>query len=409
MTLGGLFFGILFSFLMFVFLIFLISRFIKRSSVNFEPNVSIIIPAYNEEANISKCLDSVFDLDYPKDKTEVIVVDDGSTDRTLNIINNYKMVKILKQNHKGKSEALNLGTKSALYDFILTLDADTIVDKDCLKEIVKPFADKNVGATTGNSKVRNRNTLTGIFQNIEYHYNNLIRNSFSVVFNNGIWFFGALACYRKSVLKKIGYFKTDTLTEDMDIALEIKKAGYKTLNVYTACGHTIVPSTFKELYSQRSRWWVGVLQSLVKNKELFSHKSSPSILFLFVNQFWWSFYAFLSLPVILYQVNYWLPYNSQSYISLFSYLFRWFTLTGPFYVIYKIPEWGISFYSIFGVISGIISTILIVAAIRMFRDRLNFKNLFAIFFYFPYTIFLNMIIFLSLIKVKSLKNRFFIR
>lgn len=409
MMLCGILFIVLFLFLIFVFTIFLISRFKKREYTNFEPNISMVVPVFNEEKNIEECISSILKSDYPKEKIEVIVVDDGSTDNTINIVKNFKEVKLLQQNHLGKSEALNLGTLKAKHNFILTIDADTTIDKNCIKEIVKPLIDNKVGATTGVSKVRNNKNMIGIFQNIEYHYNNLIRNSFSKMFDNGIWFFGALACYRKSTLKEIGFFKKDTLTEDMDIALEIKKAGYKTINVHNATGYTIAPKSLRELYNQRSRWWIGVLQSLVKNKRLFSYKSSPAILFLFINQFWWTFYSFLSLPAIIYQINYWLPYNSSSLFALFSYLFRWFSLLGPIYVVYKIPVWGISYYSFFGVLSGIISAILIIAAIRIFKDRLNLKNLFAIFFYFPYTIVLNIIILLSLLRFGFWKNKFFIK
>ena len=96
-------------------------------------------------------------------------------------------------------------------------------------------------------------------------------------------------------------------------------------------------------------------------------------------------------------------------MALSGYLFRWFSLLGPIYVIYKIPVWGLSYYSFFGVLSGIISAILIIAAIRMFKDKLHLKNIFAIFFYFPYTIVLNMIIFLSLLRFRFWKNQFFIR
>ncbi len=409
MALCGVLFMVLFSFLMFVFVVFVVSRFKKKDYSHFEPKVSVIIPAYNEEKNIKQCIESIKDSKYPKEKIEIIVVDDGSTDNTIDAVKGFKDVKILQQNHGGKSEALNLGTSKASYDFILSIDADTIIDKNCIKEIVKPLKDKRVGATTGVSKVRNTKKMIGIFQNIEYHYNNLIRNSFSKMFNNGIWFFGALACYRKSTLKKIGFFKKDTLTEDMDTALEIKKADYTTINVHSAMGYTIAPKNLKELYHQRARWWIGVLQSLVKNKKLFSYKSSPAILFLFINQFWWTFYSFLSLPAILFQVNYWLPYNTGSFMALSGYLFRWFSLLGPIYVIYKIPVWGISYYSFFGVLSGVISTVLIVAAIRMFKDKLHIKNIFAIFFYFPYTIVLNMIILISLLRFSFWENKFFIR
>lgn len=409
MNLCSILFLILFSFLLFIFIVFIISWFKNKKQKAFEPNISVVIPAYNEGKNISKCIESVYDSNYDLSKIEVIVIDDGSTDNTLSILQKYENIKILKQDHGGKSEALNLGVRNAKNDFILSIDADSTIDRNCIKELVKPLINPEIGATTGTSKVKNIKSIWTIFQNIEYHYNNLVRKSFSSVFNNGIWFFGALACYRKSILEKIGLFKKDTLTEDMDIALEIYKAGYKTFHVYNAYCYTIVPSTLKELYSQRARWWVGVLQSLIKNKKLFSHKSCPSIIFLFINQFWWSFFALLSLPVILYQVNYWLPYNTANFFTFFSYIFRWFSLSGPFYVIYKIPEWGLNFYNFFGVFSGIISAILIFVSIKIFRDKVNFKNSFALFFYFPYTIILNMIISISLISHIYTKKRYFIR
>jgi cellulose synthase/poly-beta-1,6-N-acetylglucosamine synthase-like glycosyltransferase len=409
MALCSSLFLVLFAFLLFVFIVFIFSAFTRKQHPDFEPEVSIIIPAYNEGKNIEACLDSVYASDYPISKTEVIVIDDGSTDSTKEIVKRYAAVKLLTQNHKGKSEALNLGLKHAKHDFIVSIDADSILNPECIRDLVKPLAEKDVGATTGTSRVKNIHNIWTVFQNIEYHYNNLIRKCFSSVFKHGIWFFGALACYRKSALKRIGGFKIDTLTEDMDIALELYKAKYRTIHVHTAFCYTIVPSTLKQLYSQRSRWWMGVLQALTKNRILFSHKSSPSVLFLFVNQFWWSFYAILSLPVILYQVNYWLPYNTQTFSALFGYLFRWFSLVGPFYVIYKIPEWGLSFYSFFGVFSGIISAILIVASIKMFKDRLNMPNFLALLFYFPYTIVLNMIISASLITHQFSKKKYFIR
>lgn len=409
MTICGSLFLVVFTFLLFVFVIFLVSRFKKVSFPNFQPAVSIVIPAYNEEENIKQCLDSVKNSDYPQNRIETIVVDDGSDDKTQEFVKGYKGVKLFKQNHLGKTEALNLGVKKAKHNFVVTIDADTIVEKDFLKEIIKPFSDETIGAATGNSKVQNRNTVLGSFQNVEYHFNNLIRHSFSNVFNNGIWFFGALACYRKNALKKTGFFKKDSLAEDVDIALEIKKSGYKVFNASSACGYTVVPKTLKGLYSQRARWWMGVLQSLTKNRSMFSLNACPSILFLFINHFWWTFYAFISFPVIGYQVSYWLPYNSTNLVSTFSYLFRWFSLSGPLYVIYKIPEWGLSFYSLFGVLSGIISAAMIISSIKIFKDKLSLRNLFAIFFFFPYTILLNLFIIISVLRFKTWKSFYFIR
>ncbi|MBS3105473.1 glycosyltransferase family 2 protein [Candidatus Woesearchaeota archaeon] len=409
MIFSSVLFGIVLSFLAFLFAVFVISRFIKRENVAFEPKVSVVVPAYNEGKNIGECLDAVFASNYPQNKLEVIVVDDGSNDNTLKILEKYKKARILKQNHLGKVEALNNGIINSSNEFVLTLDADTTMDKKCIMEIVKPFLDKSIGATTGNNNIKNKKSVLSMFQNIEYHFTNLMRSSFSAVFKQGAWISGSLACYRKSALKKIGYFKKDTMAEDIDIALELKKAGYKTVIVPAAFGHTIVPTRLKELYRQRVRWWVGTLQAIIKNRQLFSTKSAPSILYLYISHFWWSFYAFLSLPIIIYQIHYWLPYNTQSLFSLGSYFFRWFSLMGPIYVLYKIPNFGVSLYSIFGVLAGIIMTVISIAALKIFKDRLSFKNIFAIFFYFPYTIVLNIIILVSMLNHRFWERSFYIK
>jgi len=412
MIIGGWVFGILFLFLALVFTTAIISLFKKHEYEHYEPNVSVIIPCYNEEKNIEDCLEAVYAQDYPKEKMQVIVVNDGSTDNTSNILEQYKIkhndLLIINGSHEGKSAALNLGSKQAKHEFLLTIDADTIIDKESLKKLIRPFINEEVGAVNGACIARNSNSMISIFQKIEYHYNNLIRKSFSVIFKNGVWFFGAFVCYRKSILEKVGYFKKATMAEDWDIAMEIYSAGYRILNVHNAIGYTIVPHTLKEFYKQRTRWWMGALQSLNKNKSLFSRKSSPSILFLFISQYWWSIFAVVSIPLIAYQVYYWLPSNTETPFMLFMYLFRWFTLTGPIYVLYKIPEWGISLYSIFGVLSGIISVFLIIKAIYMFKDKLRLKNALGIFLYFPYTIILNSIIVISLIKLVFLKKKYFI-
>jgi len=410
MMFSGITLLLLFIFLLFIFFTVIISIFKKQKKYTFQPNISILIPCYNEEKNIKKCLDAIFTSKYDKKKIEVVVIDDGSTDNTLNIIKKYKKnnLKIVKGKHKGKSPALNLGVKKAKHDFIITLDADTIVEKTAIKKLVAPFENKDIGATNGSSLARNKETLLTDFQRVEYYNNNLIRKAFSDLFNTGIWFFGAFAAYRRNVLKKIGYFKTDTMTEDMDIALEIYDAGYKIHNVYDAFGFTIVPKTIKEFIKQRTRWWYGVLQALKKNKKLFSKKSNPSILFLFINQYWWTYYAIVSLPIIVYQYNFWLSSNLGSFFQWFMYTFRWFSLLGSLHVIYMIPVWGISFYSIFGVLSGIISIFTLSYAIILFKGEFSLKNLVVLFFYFPYTILLNTIIVLSIIKGKLSKNKHFI-
>ncbi len=412
MFLGSWVFAVLFLFLLGIFAAAFVSFFKKEERKDFTPPVSAVIPCYNEEKNIAGCIEAVYSSEYPS-KIDVLVVDDGSTDSTLNVLKEcqkrHSGLKIISADHKGKSEALNTGIKKTKNEIVFAVDADTVIEKDTLKKLVAPFKDKKVGATNGSCIVRNKRGFWGLFQNIEYHYNNLIRKSFSVLFNDGIWFFGAFACYRKDVLKKAGYFKKDALTEDADMALEIYSLGYKAVNVFDSYGHVLAPSGIKSLIDQRTRWWIGVLQSLKKNRHLFSHRSSPSILFLFVNQYWWSVYSVISLPLIVYQFIYWLPFGSGTVYELSAYTFRWFSASGPAYVIYMIPVWGISMYNIFGVMSGLITTLLLIGALLIFKEKFSFRSLVGIFFYFPYTIVLNSIIAISLIKMRFLKKRYFIR
>ncbi|MFT4344196.1 MAG: glycosyltransferase, partial [Candidatus Woesearchaeota archaeon] len=278
MTAGIYVFAVLFIFLLFVFFSAVIGYFVQPKYRKYQPDVTVLIPAYNEEKNIGKCLEHVFASHYPLSKMDVIVVDDGSADNTRSIVKQFqkkypRKIRLVNGTHQGKSVSLNHGVKIARTEIIMTIDADTFIDPGSLRLLVQPFQDPLVGATNGSCVVANPHSLVGVFQRIEYHYNNLIRKSFSSLFKTGIWFFGAFACYRRSVIEKIGYFKTDTLTEDMDTAMEIYLSGYRTINVWDALGHTVAPDTLSAFFKQRTRWWMGVLQSLAKNRALFHYKS----------------------------------------------------------------------------------------------------------------------------------------
>ena len=400
---------VLFLFLFFIFIVYILSFFRKKE--NYEgtlkelPNISVLIPAYNEEKNIGRCISSVMTLDYDKDKMEIIVIDDGSTDKTKEIAESLG-VRVIRGEHKGKVDALNLGVKEAKNEIIFCVDADVTLDKKALKKMVAPLSEKDVAATNAVVLVNRQRKLIDFFQYVEYYYNNIIRTSFSRLFRNSIWFFGAVACYKKSALEKIGYFKKDTLTEDMDVCLELYRADYRIITVEDAIIYTNPCSNLYELFRQRMRWYFGALQGLVKNHTLFKKKiRSVPVVFLFKNQFWWTFYAFVSFPLIIYQVIYWFPSSGIS--EGFWYIFRWFSLAGPFYVLYKIPQGWLSFLNISGISAGILTFIFSSLAILKFKGKFNIKTLLAIFFYFPYTIILNTIIVVSMFYYGFSKKKYF--
>lgn len=403
---------VLFSFLMFLFISFLISLFRSTpyNKTGSDLPLSVLIPCYNEEMNIANCLSSVEKSKYNKKLIEVIVIDDGSKDRTAEVVREFAKkssfdIRLVKGKHKGKSEALNLGVSHAKNELIMSIDADIILEKDTMKKLVVPMVGK-VAATNAVAVIRKPKKLIEYFQMIEFTLNNLIRVSFSKVFDNSIWFFGAVACYSKSVLNEVGGFKTDTLTEDMDICLEMYNKGYKIVTVQEARISTLAMPSVALLFKQRMRWYYGALQSLFKNRNLLKeHRHSPSVLFLFVNQYWWTFFSFVFFPMTAYQVYYWWPGGA---VESFWYIFRWFSLSGPFYVLYKLPEWGLNFLNIFGVLSGIITLIMSVAAIRMFGARIDFKTIICIFFYFPYTIIQDAIIVSGVVKYLFAKKKYFI-
>jgi cellulose synthase/poly-beta-1,6-N-acetylglucosamine synthase-like glycosyltransferase len=409
MNIGILFFFVLFCFLLFMAITIVISLFRREKYPKFRPGLSIIVPCYNEEKNIGPCLSSILASDYPKNKYEIIVVDDGSTDRTDEIVKGFVRknrgvrIRLVKQRHCGKAAGLNKAISLSRNEIIVTIDADTLLERGCLKGLAEPMGREDVGAVNGISLARQPKNLIEKFQQIEYYYNNLVRVGFTRVFDSGVWFFSAAASYRKSLFVGERFF-SDTLTEDMDIALRITKKGYKVLTSSSAICHTKAPSSIASLFRQRMRWWFGVLVSLAKNRQVLRKDASLSIWFLYLNQVWWSFYSIFSLPLFIYQILYWLPKAGG---EIFWYLFRWFSLLGPFYVLYKIPEWGLSLLNIFGVMSGIMSAALIFISFGVFGKRLDVWDILAVFFYFPYTIILNLVILFSLIRYGSAKEKVF--
>ena len=239
-------------------------------STSYNPYVSVIIPAYNEEINILRTISSVLQSSYKN--LEVIFVNDGSTDTTLakvkNEYENNAGIKIITKVNGGKAAALNLGIENAQHEIIICIDADSQLKHDAIEKMIPFFANEKTGAVAGSVKVGNEINILTRWQSIEYITSqNFDRRAFDEL--NGITVVpGAIGAFRKKAIQDAGFYTSDTLAEDCDLSIRILKNGYKISNCANAISYTEAPETFKMFLHQRFRWNFGVMQSFWKNKKL---------------------------------------------------------------------------------------------------------------------------------------------
>jgi cellulose synthase/poly-beta-1,6-N-acetylglucosamine synthase-like glycosyltransferase/peptidoglycan/xylan/chitin deacetylase (PgdA/CDA1 family) len=230
------------------------------------PAVSVIVPAFNEEVSIRATLASLLRSDYPD--FEVLVVDDGSVDRTPTIVQGFESdrVHVIQQENRGKAHALIAGVARAAGSIVVTVDADTLFEPDTLRYLVAPFADPTVAAVGGNAKVGNRDGLIGRWQHIEYVMGlNLERRVFDTL-QCIPTIPGAVAAFRLEALKAVGGFTSDTLAEDADVTMALNRAGWRSVFEERARAWTEAPDSWKALGQQRFRWKYGALQCMWKHR-----------------------------------------------------------------------------------------------------------------------------------------------
>ncbi len=232
--------------------------------------VSVIIPAYNEEKVIAQTVRWILECDYPA--LEIIVVNDGSQDRTASVVTeNFGTngsVTLINIPNGGKANALNAGLAHSTGDVIVALDADTHFNSDTISRLVRWFADTSVGAVAGNAKVGNRINMTTRWQALEYIVaQNLERRALAALDTLTV-VPGAVGAWRRSALTKVGGFPSDTLAEDQDLTIGLQKAGYRVIFDSSAIAWTEAPATFRALAKQRFRWSYGTLQCLWKYRAL---------------------------------------------------------------------------------------------------------------------------------------------
>jgi poly-beta-1,6-N-acetyl-D-glucosamine synthase len=254
----------------------LVSHFVR----DYHPLVSVMIPAWNEECGLLGTVKSLLASTYKN--MELVVVNDGSTDRSdammRNFIEKYERemtgipghVKIIYhyQQNGGKGSALNAAIKLAHGDILVPIDADCIVHKRAVATFVKAFRDPRVMAAVGNVRIGNTKTLVGTVQELEYTLGFFFKKADSLM--NTIYIIGGAAgAFRKEVFTHIGGYNTTNITEDIELSVRIQERGWKVVYCPDALVYTEGASTLQGLMKQRLRWKRGRIQTFWQYRHLF--------------------------------------------------------------------------------------------------------------------------------------------
>lgn len=236
-----------------------------RTTGTTEPRVAIIVPCWNEGETVAATTDSLLALEYPADKLSIILVDNASTDDTPAVMARYRdnpRVQIIREERRGKFNAVNAGIAATDAEIIGCLDADSFVESDALRESVAGFTSPDIAAVTPAMSVHKPGNLLQHMQNAEYIFGIVRANALSVV--GGIHVTpGPFSLYRREVVLAIGGFQHGHQTEDLEIALRLQKAGYHINNAPGARVYTKAPTSVGRLIKQRTRWTSGYLRNVL--------------------------------------------------------------------------------------------------------------------------------------------------
>jgi len=252
------------------------------------PLQTVLIPAHNEAKVIAGALRQVLASDYSK--LEVIVIDDGSTDDTSDVVaanfNDDQRVRLITIANGGKAAALNCGLEQARGSVVIAMDADTVFEKDAIAKLVRWFEDPSVGAVAGNAKVGNRVNVITRWQALEYVTSQNLERGALAALGCITVVPGAIGAWRHEALKQLGGFPVNTLAEDQDLTIALLRAGYTVLYDSCAIAWTEAPDTVNGLLKQRFRWAFGTLQCLWKHRGVAFRPRAGSLGLIAVPQTW---------------------------------------------------------------------------------------------------------------------------
>ncbi len=239
------------------------------------PKTAIVVPCFNEQRGIVETLTSLLSLDYPTDKLEIIVVDDGSTDNTLALAREFESdprVRVFTKENGGKHTAMNFALAHTDAEFIGCLDADSVVAPSALKKIAEVFVNPRVAAVTPGIHTKETKNILQHMQKVEYRislFNRFILAALGSAFITP----GPFSIFRASVVREVGGWKHGHSTEDMEMALRIQHEGHLIANCPAAIVHTATPPTVRRLFKQRVRWTYGFIRNAVDYRHMVGARS----------------------------------------------------------------------------------------------------------------------------------------
>ncbi len=261
----------------------LISLLMKRRRISAPspsiplPSACVIVPCFNEARSVRATLDSLLALSYPKEKFEIIVVDDGSTDGTYEAATRYARasaprVRVLRKENGGKHTALNYALARTDAELVGCLDADSTVAPDALLRAARSFRSLGIVAVTPGIHVRSPKTLLQHLQHVEYLLSVFNRCAFA---GTGSVFItpGPFTIFRSSVLREVGGWRHAHSTEDMEIALRLQEKGYGIANNPRIAVYTTTPATLRGLVKQRVRWSYGFLRNILDYRHMLGNRA----------------------------------------------------------------------------------------------------------------------------------------
>jgi cellulose synthase/poly-beta-1,6-N-acetylglucosamine synthase-like glycosyltransferase len=238
------------------------------------PSVTVIVPCYNEEKTVIATVKSILNLDYPRAKLSLILVDDGSKDGTwksLKKFESHPQVRLIRKENGGKHTAMNLALEQVGTDLVGALDADSFVTPEALRKIVPYFDDTSVMAVTPSIKIHEPKGMLQLIQKSEYSWSIFLRRMLSSL---GALYVtpGPFSIFRTQVFRELGGYRSAHMTEDMEMAMRMQKNHYKIVNSHGASVYTVAPKQLRALVKQRVRWTYGFLNNAFDYRAIFFNK-----------------------------------------------------------------------------------------------------------------------------------------